>query len=128
LRSVVEVWHQRTNFILAGVLYSCAAAGLGRSDRRRIGPRAVPALVAGAGIGLIGSGLFVTDYVVTLRARVLTRQRMRVRPGQPVRGRCTISAGSRSLRAYPSPAWPARPPLCGAGTTGGPATRQDRAL
>ena len=56
-------WRQRANFILAGVLYSCAAAGLGRSDRRRIGPRAVPALVAGVGIGLIGSGLFVTDYV-----------------------------------------------------------------
>lgn len=55
-------WHQRINFILAGVLYSCAAAGLGRSDRRRIGPRAVPALIAGVGIGLIGSGLFVTDY------------------------------------------------------------------
>ena len=56
-------WHQRTNFIVAGVLYSCAAAGLARSDRRRIGPHAVPALVAGVGIGLIGSGLFVTDYV-----------------------------------------------------------------
>ena len=56
-------WRQRTNFILAGVLYSCAAAGLARSDRRRIGPRAVPALIAGVGIGLIGSGLFVTDYV-----------------------------------------------------------------
>ena len=56
-------WRQRTNFILAGVLYLCAAAGLGRSDRRRIGPRAVPALIAGAAIGLIGSGLFVTDYV-----------------------------------------------------------------
>jgi Protein of unknown function (DUF998) len=56
-------WHQRTNFVLAGVLYSCAAAGLARSDRGRIGPRAVPALIAGAGIGLIGSGLFVTDYV-----------------------------------------------------------------
>jgi hypothetical protein len=56
-------WQQRTNFILAGLLYSCAAAGLGRSDPRRIGPRAVPALIAGVGIGLIGSGLFVTDYV-----------------------------------------------------------------
>ncbi|OHV06618.1 hypothetical protein BKN37_01180 [Mycobacterium talmoniae] len=56
-------WQQRTNFIVAGVLYLCAAAGLGRCDRRRIGPRAIPALIAGAGIGLIGSGLFVTDYV-----------------------------------------------------------------
>jgi Protein of unknown function (DUF998) len=55
-------WQQRINFILAGVLYSCAAAGLGHSDRRRIGPRAVPALIAGVGIGLIGSGVFVTDY------------------------------------------------------------------
>ncbi len=56
-------WYQRINFILAGVLYSCAAVGLAHCDGRRIGPRAVPALVAGAGIGLIGSGVFVTDYV-----------------------------------------------------------------
>jgi hypothetical protein len=56
-------WHQRANFVLAGVLYLCAAAGLGRSDRRRIGPRAVPPLIAAAGVGLIGSGLFDTDYV-----------------------------------------------------------------
>jgi len=56
-------WLQRTNFILAGVLYSSAAAGLARSDRRHVGPSAVPALIAGVGIGLIGSGVFVTDYV-----------------------------------------------------------------
>jgi hypothetical protein len=55
-------WYQRANFILVGVLYSCAAAGLARTDRQRIGP-AVPPLVAGVGVGLIGSGLFVTDYV-----------------------------------------------------------------
>ena len=54
-------WLQRANFIVAGVLYSCAARGLYRCDRRRVGPRAVPALVAAAGIGLIGSGVFVTD-------------------------------------------------------------------
>lgn len=56
-------WQQRANFIIAGVLHVCAAAGLGRCDRRRVGPRAVPVLIAGAGVGLIGSGLFVTDYV-----------------------------------------------------------------
>jgi Protein of unknown function (DUF998) len=56
-------WLQRTNFLLAGALYSCAAVGLARCDRRSIGPRAVPAIVAAAGVGLIGSGVFVTDYV-----------------------------------------------------------------
>jgi Protein of unknown function (DUF998) len=56
-------WYQRINFVLTGLLYCCAAAGLGRSDRRRTVPRAVPVLVAGAGVGLIGSGLFVTDHV-----------------------------------------------------------------
>ena len=56
-------WLQRANFILAGVLYSCAARGLGRCTRRSVGPRAIPALVAGVGIGLIGSGVFVTDPV-----------------------------------------------------------------
>ncbi|HEX4220132.1 MAG TPA: DUF998 domain-containing protein, partial [Acidimicrobiales bacterium] len=30
---------------------------------RHVGPRAVPALVAGVGVGLIGSGVFVTDPV-----------------------------------------------------------------
>jgi hypothetical protein len=56
-------WQQRANFVLAGVLYSCAALGLGRCPRRSVGPRVVPALVAAAGIGLIGSGVFVTDPV-----------------------------------------------------------------
>lgn len=54
-------WQQRANFVLAGALYSCAALGLGRCPRRSVGPRIVPALVAVAGIGLIGSGVFVTD-------------------------------------------------------------------
>ena len=56
-------WLQRLNFVVAGVLYSCAGAGLRRSANRRAGPRAVPALVAGVGVGLIGSGMFVTDPV-----------------------------------------------------------------
>ena len=54
-------WQQRANFIVAGVLYSYAARGLSRSPRGTVYPRAVPALVAAAGIGLIGSGVFVTD-------------------------------------------------------------------
>jgi hypothetical protein len=56
-------WLQRSNFILAGVLYSYAARGLGRCPRQSVGPRAIPALIAGVGIGLIGSGVFVTDPV-----------------------------------------------------------------
>lgn len=56
-------WRQRANFILIGVLYLIGAVGLGCCHRRRIGPRAVPTLIAAAGIGLISSGLFVTDYV-----------------------------------------------------------------
>jgi hypothetical protein len=54
-------WQQRANFILTGVLYSSAARGLSRCPRRTVYPGAVPALVAAAGIGLIGSGVFVTD-------------------------------------------------------------------
>ena len=34
-------WLQRMNFVVAGVLYSCAGGGLRRSANRRVGPRAV---------------------------------------------------------------------------------------
>ncbi len=54
-------WQQRANFISTGVLYCCAARGLSRYSRRAVYPGAVPALVAAAGVGLIGSGVFVTD-------------------------------------------------------------------
>ena len=56
-------WLQRANFILAGALYSFAAGGLARCPRRQVGPGAVPVLVAGVGVGLIGSGVFVMDPV-----------------------------------------------------------------
>jgi Protein of unknown function (DUF998) len=56
-------WLQRVNFVVAGVLYSCAGRGLRNSASRRVGPRAVTALVTGVGVGLIGSGIFVTDPV-----------------------------------------------------------------
>jgi hypothetical protein len=56
-------WVQRANFIVTGSLYFCAARDLGRAPARRVGPRAVPLLFGGVGIGLVGSGLFVTDPV-----------------------------------------------------------------
>ena len=58
-----EGWLQRANFMLAGGLYCVAAQGLARSPNRIVGPAAIPALIFGAGVGLIGSGLFVTDPV-----------------------------------------------------------------
>ena len=68
-----EGWAQRANFIVAGALYCFAAQGLAEGPRRAVGPSVVPALVGGAGVGLIGSGLFVTDPVAgfpPLSARV----------------------------------------------------------
>jgi hypothetical protein len=54
---------QRANFMLVGTLYCVAARGLARSSSRAVGPVVVPALIFAAGVGLIGSGLFVTDAV-----------------------------------------------------------------
>lgn len=56
-------WPQRANFGFIGALYLLGASGLRQCPRRDAGPRAVPALVAGVGVGLIGSGLFTTDQV-----------------------------------------------------------------
>jgi Protein of unknown function (DUF998) len=58
-----EGWAQRANFMLAGGLYCIAASGLAQSRRRAVGSSLVPALTLAAGVGLIGSGLFVTDPV-----------------------------------------------------------------
>jgi hypothetical protein len=46
-----------------GGLYCVGAQGLAHSQKRIVGPPVVPALILGAGIGLIGSGVFVTDPV-----------------------------------------------------------------
>jgi Protein of unknown function (DUF998) len=56
-------WSQRANFALTGALYCIAAHGLARGPRRTVGPPVVPALIFGVGVGLVGSGLFVTDPV-----------------------------------------------------------------
>ena len=58
-----EGWGQRANFMLVGGLYCVAARGLVRSSSRVGEPAVVPALVCAAGVGLIGSGVFVTDPV-----------------------------------------------------------------
>lgn len=54
---------QRANFVLVGGLYCVAARGLAQSSRRALGRSLVPTLILGAGVALIGSGLFVTDPV-----------------------------------------------------------------
>lgn len=54
---------QRLNFLGAGASYVLAASGLVRCPRRVIGSRTLPTLVAVAGLGLIGAGLFVADPV-----------------------------------------------------------------
>jgi Protein of unknown function (DUF998) len=56
-------WPQRANFMIVGGLYCLGAPGLARSPTPIVGPSAVPALIFGAGAGLVGSGLFVTDPV-----------------------------------------------------------------
>jgi hypothetical protein len=63
-----EGWRQQLNFVAAGGLYCAAGRGLARRSRRASGPSVVPGLVTGAGVGLIGSGLFVTDPVAGFRA------------------------------------------------------------
>ena len=56
-------WMQRANFIVTGLLYCAAGRGLGPASRSPLSRRVIPVLVGGVGIGLIGSGIFVTDPV-----------------------------------------------------------------
>jgi hypothetical protein len=58
-----EGWRQCANFLITGALYCIAASGLTQSPRSATGPQTVPTLIRGAGVGLVGSGLFVTDPV-----------------------------------------------------------------
>ncbi|MCO1657141.1 DUF998 domain-containing protein [Pseudonocardia humida] len=55
-------WVQVANFLIAGVLSGAAAVGLARGPvaaRTRVGP----ILVGAAGLGLLGSGAFLTDPI-----------------------------------------------------------------
>jgi hypothetical protein len=72
-------WAQRANFILVGALYCVAARGLAQNSRQAVGPSAVPALILGAGVGLIGSGVFVTDPVSGFSALERTQDGVDVR-------------------------------------------------
>ena len=56
-------WPQRANFALTGALYCIPSHGLARGPRRIGAPPVVPVLIFGVGVGLVGSGLFVTDPV-----------------------------------------------------------------
>jgi hypothetical membrane protein len=56
-------WLQVANFLIAGTLYLAFAAGLWRTRRTAVGTRVGVILIAAAGVGLLGSGLFITDPV-----------------------------------------------------------------
>jgi hypothetical protein len=56
-------WVQITNFAVGGTLYLAGAAGVTRSRDPLLGTRLGPALLAGVGLGLLGSAAFSTDPV-----------------------------------------------------------------
>ena len=91
-------WAQRANFMLAGGLYCLAARGLALSTRRAAGPSSVPVLIFGAGVGLIGSGVFVTDPVAGFprRDRALDGSSGAARPAAP-----TLAGQLHNLCAIP---------------------------
>jgi Protein of unknown function (DUF998) len=56
-------WVQTANFVVAGTLFLAGADGLARADGPAASRKAVPALIAAAGTGLIGAAVFPTDPV-----------------------------------------------------------------
>ena len=56
-------WVQTANFVVAGTLFLAGADGLARADDPAASSTAVPALIAAAGVGLIGAAAFPTDPV-----------------------------------------------------------------
>jgi hypothetical protein len=60
---------QRATFAFAGGLYLLAASGMRRCPQPIVGPRVVPALVAAADVGLVGSGSSSPIRPVTSRRR-----------------------------------------------------------
>jgi Protein of unknown function (DUF998) len=56
-------WIQTGNFAVAGTLFLAGAAGLARAGDPAASSRVAPALIGGAGAGLIGAAIFPTDPV-----------------------------------------------------------------
>jgi hypothetical protein len=54
---------QRAHFIVTGSLYLTGSVGLAHTGRSRFLAQPGPAMIAAAGVGLIGSGMFNTDPV-----------------------------------------------------------------
>ncbi len=74
-------WIQRTNFVVTGALYLATAAGLARQPRKVVGSGATPVLLAAAGAGLVGSGVFLTDAIGGLSDAPASGDRQRSREG-----------------------------------------------
>ncbi|MBV8464222.1 MAG: DUF998 domain-containing protein [Acidimicrobiales bacterium] len=67
-------WTQTLNFLVTGSLMWAGAAGLRRTLGSGPGARSLPALVAAAGSGLLGAGLFATDTPEETQAHGLSRR------------------------------------------------------
>ncbi len=90
-------WPQRTNFVVAGLAYLIAARGLRRAGHGIASP-VVSGLVGAAGVGLVGSGLFVTDPACGFPAEA-ARDAVRGSAGGP--GRNTRAGTLHNLSAIP---------------------------
>ncbi len=67
-------WTQTLNFLVSGSLTWAGARGMRRAIRPGVGARALPALVAAVGSGLLGAGLFATDTAEESQAWGLSRR------------------------------------------------------
>ena len=86
-------WIQAGNFAVTGTLFLAGAAGLARAGDPASSSRAAPALIGGAGVGLICSAIFPTDPVSGY-----PRDSRCAHPGQPCRHRAQSGGPPRVLR------------------------------
>jgi hypothetical membrane protein len=103
-------WMQQANFILTGVLMVACAFGLRTALHRWGGSTAAPALVAVAGIGLVGAGIFVMGgslhipfsmlFFLGLPAASIVLGRRFAGWGQPGWARYSILTGIGCLAAF----------------------------